>query len=127
MYVPSSRYAVTPLRSRCCSSAVATVDLPDADSPVSHSVSPCWPLRLLRSSRVRPSCQVIFLRRRVQLRDLAGRRGGSTNVAIIATEGGFFLLLLVILFSVRRARGSRFGADGTTGRGNHLACSCVER
>lgn len=60
-YIPSSLYAATPLCSRCCSNAVAIVDFPDAERPVSQMVIPSWPRYLFRSSRVSPWCQVMFL------------------------------------------------------------------
>ena len=47
--------------SRCCSRAVATVDLPEADSPVNQTVKPRWPRNWFRSCRVSDGCQVILL------------------------------------------------------------------
>jgi hypothetical protein len=58
---PSSRYAEYPKCNKCCSSAVAMVDLPDADKPVNQIVKPRCFLSWLRSRRVRPGCHVIFL------------------------------------------------------------------
>jgi hypothetical protein len=52
--------------SRCCSSAVATVDLPEAERPVNHTVKPRWPRSWLRSCRVSDGCQVMLLRRGVR-------------------------------------------------------------
>ena len=49
--------------SRCCSRAVATVDLPEAERPVNHTVKPRWPRSWLRSCRVSDGCQVMLLRR----------------------------------------------------------------
>lgn len=65
---PSSRYAARPRQSRYCSRAVAMVDLPLADRPVSQSVKPCWWRRAERSLRVSEGCHVMFLRK---------KRGGS--------------------------------------------------
>jgi hypothetical protein len=48
--------------SRCCSRAVATVDLPEADNPVNHTVKPRWPRSWFRSCRVSDGCQVMLLR-----------------------------------------------------------------
>lgn len=58
---PSRRYAATPRCRRCCSRAVATVDFPEADRPVSQSVNPRCFLNPLRSCREREGCQVMFL------------------------------------------------------------------
>ena len=58
---PSSRYAATPRWSRCCSSAVATVDLPEAERPVNQMVNPRWPRSSLRSCRDSDGCQVMLL------------------------------------------------------------------
>lgn len=46
---------------RCCSRAVAIVDLPDAERPVSQIVRPDWLVYVERSLRVRVGCQVMFL------------------------------------------------------------------
>ncbi len=46
---------------RCCSRAVATVDLPDAERPVSQRVMPRWPRSSARSARERDGCQVMLL------------------------------------------------------------------
>jgi hypothetical protein len=47
---------------RCCSNAVAIVDLPDADRPVNHTVQPFCLRSSLRSLRVRPACHVMLLK-----------------------------------------------------------------
>lgn len=59
---PSRRYDARPRCSRCCSSAVATVDLPDADRPVNQMVMPRWPRVSLRSRRESDGCHVMLLR-----------------------------------------------------------------
>ena len=41
---------------------MATVDLPDAERPVSQMVRPFWPRRLKRSWRESDGCQVMLLR-----------------------------------------------------------------
>jgi hypothetical protein len=46
---------------RCCSRAVATVDLPEAERPVNQIVKPFWERSWLRSWREREGCQVMFL------------------------------------------------------------------
>lgn len=58
---PSRRYAASPRCRRCCSSAVATVDFPEADRPVNQSVKPFCLRRSLRSARERDGCQVMLL------------------------------------------------------------------
>ena len=58
---PSRRYAARPRCKRFCSSAVAIVDLPEAERPVNHIVKPLWPLSALRSFRDKVGCHVIFL------------------------------------------------------------------
>ena len=58
---PSSRYAARPRCRRCCSRAVATVDLPDAERPVNQIVKPLCFLSSVRSRRESEGCQVIFL------------------------------------------------------------------
>ena len=60
---PSNRYEASPRCSRCCSSAVATVDLPEADRPVNQMVNPRWPRSVLRSWRESDGCQVMLLSR----------------------------------------------------------------
>jgi hypothetical protein len=50
-----------PRWSKCCSSAVAIVDLPEAERPVNQTVQPLCFLNSLRSLRVRPECHVMFL------------------------------------------------------------------
>jgi hypothetical protein len=47
--------------SKCCSRAVAIVDLPDAERPVSQMVRPRWLRSWERSRRDRLGCQVMFL------------------------------------------------------------------
>lgn len=39
------------------------MDLPEADSPVNHTVKPRWPRNRFRSCRVSDGCQVILLHR----------------------------------------------------------------
>jgi hypothetical protein len=58
---PSRRYAANPRWRRCCSSAVAMVDLPDADSPVNQMVKPFCLRYVLRSSRESDGCHVMLL------------------------------------------------------------------
>ena len=58
---PSNRYAANPKCSRCCSSAVAIVDLPDAERPVNQIVKPRCFRNSLRSWREREACQVMLL------------------------------------------------------------------
>ena len=64
---PSNRYEASPRCSRCCSSAVATVDLPDADRPVNQMVNPRWPRSVLRSCRESDGCQVMLLSRALEV------------------------------------------------------------
>ena len=59
---PSKRYAANPKCRRCCSSAVAIVDFPEADRPVNQIVKPRCFLNPLRSWREREGCQMILLR-----------------------------------------------------------------
>jgi len=61
---PSKRYAANPRCRRCCSRAVATVDFPDADKPVSHIVNPRCFRNSLRSCLERDGCQVMFLQKK---------------------------------------------------------------
>jgi hypothetical protein len=58
---PSKRYAAKPKCNRCCSSAVAIVDFPDAERPVNQTVKPRCLRRSLRSFRERDGCQVMLL------------------------------------------------------------------
>lgn len=58
---PSNLYAATPVCRRCCSSAVATVDFPDAERPVNQIVKPRCLRNSLRSWREREGCQVMLL------------------------------------------------------------------
>lgn len=58
---PSRRYAANPRWSRCCSSAVAMVDFPDAERPVNHMVMPRCLREELRSARERDGCHVMLL------------------------------------------------------------------
>lgn len=58
---PSRRYAARPRCSRCCSSAVAMVDLPEAERPVNQMVKPRCLRNVLRSLRERDGCQVMLL------------------------------------------------------------------
>ena len=69
---PSSRYAATPRLSRCCSRAVAMVDLPLADRPVNQSVKPCWWRSAVRSLCVSEGCHVMFLKIKVGIRWFCG-------------------------------------------------------
>merc|ERR1711939_730041 len=50
-----------PRRSKCCSSAVAIVDFPEADRPVNQTVQPFCLRSSLRSWRVRPGCHVMLV------------------------------------------------------------------
>lgn len=59
---PSRRYAASPRCRRCCSRAVATVDLPEADRPVNQMVKPFCLRKDSRSVRERDGCQVMLLR-----------------------------------------------------------------
>lgn len=62
MLSPSNLYAWSFLWSKCCSSAVAMVDLPEALKPVSQTVQPFWPRRVSRSSWVTaPGWKVMFV------------------------------------------------------------------
>jgi hypothetical protein len=73
---PSRRYAASPRCKRCCSRAVATVDFPDADKPVSQIVKPRCFRNSLRSCREREGCQVMFLRIFVKFcEEIAGLAG----------------------------------------------------
>ena len=56
---PSSTYdRPTRLQQRACATASATVDLPEPDSPVNHTVAPCSPAADQRASRPTvASCQ----------------------------------------------------------------------
>ena len=59
---PSSLYAARPRCSRCCSSAVAMVDFPEADRPVNQRVKPFWLRSVQRSGCVRvEECHVMLL------------------------------------------------------------------
>jgi hypothetical protein len=77
---PSRRYAARPRWRRCCSSAVAMVDFPDAERPVNHIVNPRCFRNSLRSCRESDGCQVIFLRIWSTFfpRRRAGSRGNHT-------------------------------------------------
>jgi hypothetical protein len=66
---PSSRYAARPRWRRCCSRAVATVDLPEADRPVNQTVKPFCLRSSLRSRRERDGCHVMFLEGRRRSRN----------------------------------------------------------
>jgi hypothetical protein len=84
---PSRRYAASPRCSRCCSSAVAIVDLPDAESPVNQMVNPRCLRSVLRSLRESDACQVmlLLLRQCAAWGDACGGawRGGA-HVAIVS-------------------------------------------
>ena len=58
---PSKRYAARPRWRRCCSRAVAMVDLPEAERPVNQIVKPRCLRFVLRSLRERDGCQVMLL------------------------------------------------------------------
>jgi hypothetical protein len=58
---PSNRYVARPKCRRCCSNAVAMVDLPEADRPVNQTVAPFCLRSSLRSWRVKPACHVMLL------------------------------------------------------------------
>ena len=58
---PSNLYAASPRCSRCCSSAVAIVDFPEAERPVNQIVKPRCFRSSLRSWREREGCQVMLL------------------------------------------------------------------
>jgi hypothetical protein len=81
---PSSLYAASPRCRRCCSSAVAIVDLPDALSPVNQIVKPRCLRYVLRSLRERDGCQVMFLLRIVSIKSVYGGVGGASYVAIVS-------------------------------------------
>ena len=81
---PSRRYAARPRCKRCCSSAVAIVDLPEAERPVNQIVKPLWPRSSLRSCRDRDGCHVTFLSNaRVSFRGLGWGWSGVLYVAIL--------------------------------------------
>lgn len=58
---PSRRYDARPRWRRCCSRAVAMVDLPEAERPVNQIVKPRCLRYMLRSLRERDGCQVMLL------------------------------------------------------------------
>jgi hypothetical protein len=81
---PSNRYAASPRCRRCCSSAVAMVDLPEAESPVNQIVKPRCLRFALRSLRERDGCQVMLLFAKCELlREDGGVWWGRTYVAIV--------------------------------------------
>ena len=66
------------------------VDLPDPESPVSHTVHPLWPFNLLRSSRVTaPWCQTMF----VAFCSAIGRRALARSVPGWQALANFVLAL----------------------------------
>jgi hypothetical protein len=82
---PSSLYADKPRCRRCCSSAVAMVDFPDAERPVNQMVRPRWPRSSLRSCRDKEGCQVMFLFQRSVTPPLyMNRTGDELYVAIVS-------------------------------------------
>lgn len=83
---PSSRYAEKPRCRRCCSSAFAIVDLPDAESPVNHIVNPHCLRKVFLSCRDNDGCHVILLRLDLEL---ALRRFRKPSHAKWKSEGAY--------------------------------------
>ena len=102
---PSSRNARFPLSRSANSSAQASVDFPDAaavgsasrkageerdenepESPVNQTVTPDWPVRVLRCSWVTPSCQVMLV---------AALTGSETTLAFLLSRNLCQFLILL--------------------------------
>jgi hypothetical protein len=88
-----------PRCSRCCSSAVAMVDLPEAESPVSQMVRPGWARRAKRAWRESEGCQVMLL----PFRQFPGRGGGTIGGAF------FYVAILMVGFVDGSERGCSVG------------------
>ncbi len=108
MLSPSRRYAAYPRCKRCCSSAVAIVDFPDADRPVNQIVKPCCFRKEFLSCRDSDGCHVMLLSS-VSAQELQGlllplnRVKGQSTLTYVAMRYDFLMKPL-------------FGKKGSYGR-----------
>lgn len=125
MLSPSSLYAARPRCRRCCSSAIAMVDFPEAERPVNQRVKPCCLRRVLRSCVVTADeCHVMFLGGGEW-----GKRGivGYGEANLRCHYGGYNALFLFELGGKRSAGGIWQRLLPTEGIAQRRAIACSKR